>query len=127
MRRLVLIAAVLLIPASAQAAGSRSLSLASNDEPIAAEQPKAAGPLNAQLPKAEVPKVVEQQSDVTPQALKADLPKPDQARLGRTKSAAARRVRSDKTCAIGPIPEKACDKRSVGSVKPFTAELCGDF
>ena len=50
MRRLVLIAAMILASASAQAAGSRGLTLASNDEPAASTQP-APAPAPADAPK----------------------------------------------------------------------------
>ena len=41
MRKFILIAALVLASATAQAGGSRSLTLASNEQPAAAEQPKA--------------------------------------------------------------------------------------
>jgi hypothetical protein len=41
MRKFILIAAMVLVSASAQAGGTRSLTLASNDEPAAAPQPTA--------------------------------------------------------------------------------------
>jgi outer membrane biosynthesis protein TonB len=65
MRKFILIAALVLASASAQAAGSRSLSLASNDDQVATEQPKA-----VEAPKpAESPKAVEDAKPVeTPKA-----------------------------------------------------------
>jgi len=50
MRKLILIAAMVLASASAQAAGSRGLTLASNDEPVASTQP-APAPAPADAPK----------------------------------------------------------------------------
>jgi hypothetical protein len=48
MRKFVLIAAMVLVSATAQASGGRGLTLASNDEVTAAEQPKAtAAPVEA--------------------------------------------------------------------------------
>ena len=41
MRKFILVAAMVLVSATAQAGGSRGLTLASNDEPVAAAQPKA--------------------------------------------------------------------------------------
>jgi hypothetical protein len=70
MRRFVLIAAMLLASASAQAAGSRGLTLASNDEAATtAAAPSAAAP-------AEVPKYVERPPAVDGKAT-ADQPKVD--------------------------------------------------
>ena len=57
MRKFVLIAAMILASASAHAAGSRGLTLASNDEPAASAQP-----LPAPAP-ADAPKHVERPSD----------------------------------------------------------------
>jgi uncharacterized lipoprotein YmbA len=62
MRKFVVIAAMLLASASAQAAGSRGLTLASNDEPAASTQPApAAAP-------ADVPKYLERPSAVDTKA-----------------------------------------------------------
>ena len=58
MRKFVLIAAMVLASASAQAAGSRGLTLASNDEPAATAQ---AAPAPAAAP-ADAPKYVERPS-----------------------------------------------------------------
>jgi hypothetical protein len=80
MRKFILIAALVLVSASAQAAGMRGLTLASNDEPSAVEQPKA-----AEAPKAveatkpvEAPKYVERPAavDTTTEAPKADAARP---------------------------------------------------
>ncbi len=64
MRRFVLIAAIVLASASAQAAGSRGLTLASNDEPAASTQP-APAPAAAS---ADAPKYVERPSAVDTKA-----------------------------------------------------------
>jgi hypothetical protein len=84
MRRFILIAAMVLISASAQAGGSRGLTMASNDEPAVAEQPKTAETAKAEAPKAETqkadaPKFVERPAVVEPTAdqPKADLTKAD--------------------------------------------------
>lgn len=86
MRRFILISAMLLISASAQADGPRGLSLASNDETVAAEQPKATEAPEAQSPKAETPKVVEQPNDAAPRPSKADQSKADQAKSASGKN-----------------------------------------
>ena len=66
MRKLILIAALVLASAAAQASGSRGLILASNDEPAAAETAKA-----------ETPKYVERPAAVS---TTAEAPKPGAAR-----------------------------------------------
>jgi hypothetical protein len=74
MRKYMLIAAMVLVSATAQAGQGRSLSLASNDEPAATEQPKAAEsakpveaakPVDAAAP-ADAPKYVERPAAVEP-------------------------------------------------------------
>ena len=80
MRKFVLIAAMVLISANAQAGVSRGLTMASNDDPaVAAEQPKAAEAPQAEAPKADAPKFVERPAAVDPAAdqPKADQPKAD--------------------------------------------------
>jgi hypothetical protein len=76
MRKYMLIAAMVLVSATAQAGPGRSLSLASNDEPAATEQPKSAEsakpadavtPVDAATP-AEAPKYVERPAAVEPAA-----------------------------------------------------------
>ncbi|HZR86225.1 MAG TPA: hypothetical protein VFB02_05445 [Bradyrhizobium sp.] len=64
MRKFVLIAAMVLASASAQAAGSRGLTLASNDEPAGSTQP---APAPAAAP-ADAPKYVERPSAVDTKA-----------------------------------------------------------
>jgi hypothetical protein len=72
MRKFVLIAAMVLVSATAQASGSRGLTMASNDEVTAAEQPK-----SAEAP-VEAPKYVERPAavDTTTPAPKGDEAKP---------------------------------------------------
>jgi hypothetical protein len=87
MRKFILITAMVLVSATAQAGPTRSLTLASNDEPAAAEQAKDApkaveapkfvdrpAPVNTttEAPKAEPAKAV---ADKNPQTPKADKPK----------------------------------------------------
>jgi hypothetical protein len=72
MRNFVLIAAMVLASASAQAGESRGLTLASNDDPAAAAQP---APAAAPAP-AETPKYVERPSAVDAKAT-TDQPKAD--------------------------------------------------
>jgi outer membrane biosynthesis protein TonB len=74
MRKFILIAAMVLASASAQAGVTRGLTLASNDEPAAAtEQPKA-----SEAPKAvEAPKYVDRPAAV---GTTTEAPKVDQAR-----------------------------------------------
>jgi hypothetical protein len=71
MRKLVLIAALVLVSATAQAGTSRGLTMASNDEVTAAEQPK-----SAEAP-VEAPKYVERPAavDTVAPAPKGDEPK----------------------------------------------------
>ena len=57
MRKFVLIAAMVLASASAQAGGPRALTLASNDDPVATTQPAPAAPADAATP-ADAPKFV---------------------------------------------------------------------
>jgi hypothetical protein len=71
MRKFVLIAAMILASASAQAGGSRSLTLASNDDATVTTQP---APAAAPAP-AEAPKYVERPSAVDTKAA-TDQPKP---------------------------------------------------
>jgi hypothetical protein len=79
MRKYLLIAALVLVSATAQAGTSRGLTMASNDE-AAAEAPKSAeAPKATEAPKAaEAPKYVERPAavDATTEAPKADATKP---------------------------------------------------
>ena len=84
MRKFILITAMVLASATAQAAGTRSLTLASNDEPAAAAQPPAAdkaadAPQGSEAAKpTEAPKYVERPAavDTTAPAPKGDQAKP---------------------------------------------------
>jgi hypothetical protein len=82
MRKLILIAALVLISASAQAGASRGLTMAANDPPAAADQPKATEAAkteapNTEAPKAETPKLVERPAaETTPEAPRADQLRP---------------------------------------------------
>jgi hypothetical protein len=87
MRKFILITALVLVSATAQAGGSRSLAIASNDEPAAAAQPTAVeAPKSTEAPKAadapattEAPKFVERPPavDTTTDAPKTDAAKPE--------------------------------------------------
>jgi hypothetical protein len=82
MRKFVLVAALVLASASAQAGVSRGLVLAATDEPVTTEQPK-------ETPKTtEAPKFVERPAAVEPTT---DQPKADQAK--RTPQRRAERPR----------------------------------
>jgi hypothetical protein len=73
MRKLILVAALVLASASAQAGQTRGLALAAGDEPVTTEQPKA-----LEAPKAsEAPKFVERPAAVEPST---DQPKADQVK-----------------------------------------------
>src|SRR5260370_42351351 len=80
MRKYILIAAMVLVSATAQAGVSRGLTLASNDEPAISEQPKAVeAPKSVDAAKpAETPKYVERPAagDTTTPAPQADQAKP---------------------------------------------------
>lgn len=82
MRKFILIAAMVLISASAQAGESRGLTVATNDEPAAAEQPKTSeAPKPAETSKDEAPKFVERPAPVDAAVPpKADQTRPDQAK-----------------------------------------------
>ena len=91
MRKFILIAALVLASASAQAAGSRSLSLASNDDQAATEQPKA-----VEAPKpVESPKAVE---DAKP----AETPKVETPKYVDRPAAVNTATETTKTDAVQP-------------------------
>ena len=79
MRKFILIAAMVLLSASAQAGVSRGLTLASSEEPVVVEQPKTVDtPKAVEVPKVvEAPKSVERPAivDTTTDQPKADSPK----------------------------------------------------
>jgi hypothetical protein len=86
-RKLILIASMILASATAHAGSSRSLTMAANDEP-AASQPKAAEPAATEAPKyVERPAVVE---------TKADEPKAEPAKPVAEKTASAPKVEKPK-------------------------------
>ncbi len=99
MRKFILIAAMALISASAQAGVSRGLTMASNDEAAAAEQPKTVETPKAEAPKTETPKAdapkfVERPAAVEPTA---DQPKPDANRPVSDKKAEKPKHKRDST------------------------------
>ena len=77
MRKFILIAAMVLASATAQAGSSRNLTIAANDQPAAAETPKATDKATEQ-PAAEAPKFVERPAavDTATEAPKAEPVKP---------------------------------------------------
>src|SRR5258707_11542548 len=88
-RKLILIAAMVLASVTAHAGSSRSLTMAANDEPVAAEQPKA-----TEAPKAaEAPKYLERPAVVE---TKADEPKAEQAKPVAEKTASASKAERPK-------------------------------
>jgi hypothetical protein len=89
MRKYILIAALVLASASAQAGPSRGLTLAANDEPVATEQSK---PVDAKP--TEAPKFVERPTAVTPAA---DTPKADETKPLPEKKAEKPKRRRDST------------------------------
>jgi hypothetical protein len=114
MRKFILIAAMVLASATAQASGTRSLTLASNDEPAAVEQPKAsdkatdkateapqaseaAKPAETTAP-TEAPKYVERPPgvDTSAQAAKADPTKPVAEKLATDKDSQSAKVAKPK-------------------------------
>jgi hypothetical protein len=79
MRKFILIAATVLLSASAQAGVSRGLTLASSEEPVVAAPKTVDTPNAVEVPKAvEAPKSVERPAivDTTSDQPKADSPKP---------------------------------------------------
>jgi hypothetical protein len=97
MRKLILIAALVLISASAQAGASRGLTMAANDPPAAADQkmteaPAAESP-KTEAPKAETPKLVERPAAETP----PEAPQADQGRLASDKKAEKPKHRREST------------------------------
>jgi hypothetical protein len=101
MRKFILIAAMVLATATAQASGSRSLTLASNDEPAAAEQPKATDAPQASEPaksaeaakSADAPKYVDRPSAVDSSAPAA---KAEQVKAVAEKPAAGKDTQTTK-------------------------------
>jgi hypothetical protein len=88
MRKFILIAALVLASATAQAGVTRGLTLASNDEPAVAGQPKA-----VEAPKAaETPKYVERPAVATT----TEQPKADQARTVAGKNTQSLKVEKPK-------------------------------
>jgi len=80
MRKFVLIAAMVLASATAQAGSSRNLTMAANDQPVAAEAPKAtdkATDKGTEQPAAGAPKFVERPAAVE---MKAEEPKAEPAK-----------------------------------------------
>lgn len=100
MRKFILIAALVLASASAQAAGTRGLTMASNDEP-AATQPATATTSDAVKPAdtakdtkaADTPKFVERPPVVDPAATKTDAIKPDATKAPAAKAEKAKHKR----------------------------------
>jgi hypothetical protein len=89
MRKFILIAAMVLASATAQAGSSRSLTMAANDEPVAAEQPKATEPATS----TEAPKYVERPTAVE---TKAEEAKAEPAKPVAEKTASASKVEKPK-------------------------------
>jgi hypothetical protein len=87
MRKFILVAAMVLASATAQAGGSRGLTLASNDEPAAAEPSTA-----VETKPAEAPKYVERPPAVDPAAEqpKIEQPKAEPSRTEPSKPAAGK-------------------------------------
>jgi hypothetical protein len=90
MRKYILIAALVLASASAQAGPTRGPTLAANDEPAVTEQPK---PVDAAKP-ADAPKFVERPAALAPAA---DAPKADEGKPLPEKKAEKPRRRRDST------------------------------
>ena len=84
MRKFILIAAMVLVSATAQAGGSRGLILASSDQPAATEQLKA-----AEQAAVEAPKYVERPAAVE---TKAEQPQAEQAKPAPEKNAETRKA-----------------------------------
>lgn len=90
MRKFMLITAMVLVSATAQAGGSRSLTLASNDQPAAAEQAKPVEQKAAEAPAtSEVPTYLARPAAVgtATEAPKAETTKPVAEKATRTPSA----------------------------------------
>jgi len=78
MRKFILIAAMVLASATAQAGSSRNLTMAANDQPVAAEAPKNTDKATEQPAASEAPKFVERPAavDTATEAPKAEPVKP---------------------------------------------------
>jgi outer membrane biosynthesis protein TonB len=106
MRKFILITAMVLASASAQAGASRGLTLASNDEPVAAvEQAKEApketlkeAPKAVETPSAETPKFVDRPAPVntTTEAPKAEPAKAEPAKAEPAKTVADKNPQTPK-------------------------------
>ena len=106
MRKFILITAMVLASATAQAGGSRSLTLASNEQPAAAEQPKTVEQKPVETPKAveapaagETPNYVARPAAVgtATEAPKAETTKPVAEKTTRTTSAEKPKRRREST------------------------------
>jgi hypothetical protein len=120
MRQFILIAATLLISASAQADAPRGLSLASNSEPVTAGQPKAAAASKAETlriegTKSEATKTETSKTEaVRTEGPKAETPKGETPQLAERPSAneaAPQPPKADQAKSASDKPEKPKLKR----------------
>jgi hypothetical protein len=92
MRKFILIAAMVLASATAQAGSSRHLTMAANDQPAAAETPKATDK-GTEQPAAEAPKYAERPAAVE---TRAEEPKAEPAKPVAEKSAETPKIEKPK-------------------------------
>ena len=93
MRKFILIAAMVLASASAQAGASRSLTVASNDEPVAAVEQAKEAPKAVETPNAEAPKFVDRPAPVN---TTTEAPKAEPAKTEPTKAVADKNPQTPK-------------------------------